>query len=53
MTVIRIVQLADGEELVSSEDVEPSSPLDDPRRDALERRSAATRNTRAREALDR
>ena len=44
MTVTRIVQLVDGEELISYESGErqrTSFPLDDPRRGALERRASA------------
>lgn len=47
MTVTRIVQLTDGEELVSFEPVEAltASVLDDPRRGALERRGAVELTT--------
>ncbi len=44
MTVIRIVQLVDGEELISYESGErprTALALDDPRRGALERRASA------------
>jgi hypothetical protein len=45
MTVVRIVQLVDGEEIISFESVERSSEAcaDDPRRGALERREASDR----------
>jgi hypothetical protein len=43
MTTTRIIQLADGEELISYETSERVRPIvvDDPRRGTLERRSAA------------
>lgn len=43
MTTTRILQLADGEELISYETSERARPIvmDDPRRGTLERRSAA------------
>jgi hypothetical protein len=43
MTTTRILQLADGEELISYETSERPRPtvMDDPRRGALERRDAA------------
>ncbi len=52
MTVIRIVKLVDGEELVSVDDTERPRPsvMDDPRRAALERRRSAKRSARTREA---
>jgi hypothetical protein len=51
MTVTHIMKLADGEELISYESVEPRrSLLDDPRRGALERRGAAEAAGRASDA---
>ena len=47
MTVIRIVKLVDGEELISFEnETVPPSAMDDPRMGALERRSSAEASAR-------